>query len=723
MRKWLTALLLAFMMLCAANAALAMEAMDITNECTIKGCYSGIKVTQMTDKKFTSKTWESKKMENPWVEITAPSAFPIQGLYICFADVPSSWEIQIADEDGDWMSAIPGDNRFLHSWVQLPEPATHVRLMVTQEGKYALSIHELYVLGEGDIPDWVQRWEPTNEKADILFLATHPDDDLIFFGGAIPTYAVEQGRKVVVAYYTRSNTTRQSELLNALWSMGVKNYPIIGTFRDNYDKTVQAAYKTAGGQEKVEEWLTEIYRKYRPEVVVTQDANGEYGHKQHMMIAEAAQNCVAYANEEGKFLDSFLAYGPWQVKKLYLHLWPENQITLDWTVPLKSMGGKTGIELAIEAFEYHVTQAGTKYNVVETGAQYDNQVFGLAHTTVGYDVRKDDFLENIYDSVGSFEEVPATPEPTPVATPEPTYVSKLPQLNENGYLDEGEFIYSSEDEGLWIYVDQTAKVIIERKYNADPKQPLTWFEAELWCDIENGETLQTVWKNPDPDIKTRVSSKSHDLIYNTATENKAVFAMNTDYFTYRKVRNSNPKMGIIIRNGEIIYDNPYKESEVSKWLFPNLDMLALYPDGNMTVHHSYEMTAQEFIDAGAVAVYSFGPYLIKNGQLSEKAYTSSDSKNPRCAIGMVEPGHYVAILCEGRLARSGGVDIEYLAKLMRNKGCQVAFNMDGGQTAVFCFMGKQLNLIGKYDGKTTPRKTCEILVLGTSDQVGVYEVQ
>ena len=93
---------------------------------------------------------------------------------------------------------------------------------MTSEKKTALRINDLFVLSEGDLPDWVQVWQPTEEKADILFLSTHPDDELIFFGGAIPTYAVEQQRKVVVAYFTRSNTTRSSELLNGLWHMGVR---------------------------------------------------------------------------------------------------------------------------------------------------------------------------------------------------------------------------------------------------------------------------------------------------------------------------------------------------------------------------------------------------------------------------------------------------------------------------------------------------------------------
>jgi hypothetical protein len=713
MKKWLIALLT--LLALSLSVAFAAEANDITEDCKFKVCSSGRKYTLMTDKKYTS-YWESNKIKTPWIAITAPEGKPIAGLYVCFGNMPESWEIQTSDDGKDWFTAVPGDTRFLHAYVALPQPAQHVRLAVTSEKKTALRINDLFVLSEGDLPDWVQVWQPTEEKADILFLSTHPDDELIFFGGAIPTYAVEQQRKVVVAYFTRSNTTRSSELLNGLWHMGVRTYPVIGNFKDSYAKNLKAAYKSAGGKGKVNEWIVGLYRQYKPEVVVTQDTNGEYGHKQHMMIADAAQNCIALAANEDEFTASTIAYGTWQVKKLYLHLYPENQITFDWTVPLKSMNGATGIELAEEAYTLHKTQASSGMSVTETGTKYDNRVFGLAFTTVGEDVRKDDFLENIYDAPGSYDAAANNVEATPAPTEVPAYMAHMPALNAKGFLDEGEYLYSSEDEGLWIYVSQTSKVIIQRKYDAT--QPLTWFEADLYGDLNAGEMFRTVQNDPEKMGKVRVDATE------TAKKHNVVFAMNTDYYTYRVAVNNNRHTGIVIRDGRILYDDPYTEKQVTNSMFPNLDMLAFMPDGSLKVYHSWEKTAQEFIDEGVQTVYSFGPYLLLDGKVSERAYANNENKNPRCAIGMVEPGHYVAIMCEGRLKRSAGVTISYLAKMMRAKGCQVAFNMDGGQTAVMVFMGKQLNQIGAYDGgKTNSRPTSEVLGFGTSEQVGTYEVQ
>ena len=696
-----------------ATAAPQAEAVNITEDCTFKISSSGKKYTLMTDGKYTTK-WESNKTKNPNVTITAPSDTPIYGLYICFATMPESYEIQV-EQDGKWVTYKEGDTSYYHAYVSLPEGVKKVRLYVTQDTKFTLGINELYCLSEGALPSWVQVWEPTVENADILFFAAHPDDELLFFGGAIPTYALQQGRKVAIAYLTYSNTTRRSEILNALWSIGIRNYPIIGTFSDHYSKTLTEAYKYAGGKTKVQEFVTSVIRQTKPQVIVTHSSDGEYGHKQHMMLSEAVQDCFDLAAEEGSCYDSFMAYGTWQAKKLYLHEYTADgmtPITFDWSQPLSACDGLTGTQVAQKAYAYHITQRAAGFTLLDEGVSYkstlyDNSTFGLARTVVGEDVRCDDFLENIYTATGSTEEVEATPTPTAAPTAEPAYLSRLPELNEKGFLDEGEFLIADDTNGLYIFINQTTKVVIERKYDAT--QPLTWFEAEIWSDVDAGEYLKTYFYDEEKKGKVRVDAAKNAIAH------KSVFAMNTDYYTYRI--SSTRHTGIVIRNGEILYDDPYTKPTT---LFPNLDTVAFFPDGRLEVAHSYENTAQTLLDAGAENVYSFGPYLIRDGAVNTDIYTGANltSKNPRAAIGMVEPGHYVCIMCEGRLKRSGGVTMNQLALMMKSKGCTQAINLDGGQTCVMIFMGKQLNLIGKYDGKTSARETCDIMAIGTSEQVG-----
>ena len=716
MNKWLTALLLTLLTLFAATTALAAEAADITDDCKFTTTSSKYKYTQMTDKKYTS-YWKANKAKNPSIQVTSPDKDTlIGGIYACFGNLPDSWEVQVSEDGKKWTTAAQGP-AYLHAWVPLETPARHVRLKVTTDKKYELYLNEFFVLGVGDKPDWVQDWQPTCEKADVMFISTHPDDELIFFGGAIPTYAAEMKRDVVVAYYTRSNPTRSSELLNGLWYMGVRNYPVIGAFSDKMYKVMDKSYEYAGsgsltkGKKLVNGWFVELYRKYKPEVVVTHDIDGEYGHSMHMMVSDAAYNAIAIAADEDQYTDSTVAYGTWEVKKLYRHLWPENQITFDWTVPLTSMGGATGIELADSAFElFHKTQETSGQSVGTTGVEYDNTLFGLVHTTVGEDVEKNDFLENI--------DLSGKPVVEETVQEDPAYYALLPELNDKGFMAEGEFIYSSEEEGLWIFIDETCKVVVERKYDASV--PLTWFETEIWTDIEQGEMLRTIWN--DSTKKTKVRADAAD----TATKHSLPLAFNTDYFTYRvDVNASGRATGVVVREGKLLHDDPYPESKATNPdYFPNLDMMAFLADGSMEVYRSHEITAQELLDMGAYDVFSFGPYLMKDGKLSQQAYEANEERNPRCALGMVEPGHYVYILAEGRLKRSQGITCRELAKLMRAKGCENALNLDGGQTAVLIFMGKQLNKIGAYDGgKTNARQLCEVMGVGYSDQVGTYELK
>ena len=260
--------------------------------------------------------------------------------------------------------------------------------------------------------------------------------------------------------------------------------------------------------------------------------------------------------------------------------------------------------------------------------------------------------------------------------------------------------------------------MITRKF--DGSLPLTWFETEIWCDLEAGARMVNMEYTPEKEVgkKSRVDAAVN------ATANHLVFACNGDYYTYRVGSKNGHPVGVEIRDGQVYYDDRYDHVE-SKF-FPNLDTLAFYEDGSLDVHASVELSAQDYLDRGAYMVHSFGPYLIREGQLSAWVQdpTRSRAKNPRHAFGMIEPGHYVDIMCEGRLgSRSEGVTMPQLAFLCQAAGLREACDLDGGQTAVVVFMGKQLNQIGKYDGKTAARATCEVLGIGFSDQVGTWEIQ
>ena len=126
--------------------------------------------------------------------------------------------------------------------------------------------------------------------------------------------------------------------------------------------------------------------------------NGEYGHPAHQAVADAARKCYAYAADPAQDPASASLYGTWQVKKLYLHLYEEAQVRMDWNVPLSAFGGRTGLEVATQAMDCHKSQL--KYFTMEDGVKYDNTLFGLYASEVGPDVMKDDFMEHIGEDSG-----------------------------------------------------------------------------------------------------------------------------------------------------------------------------------------------------------------------------------------------------------------------------------------------------------------------------------
>ena len=138
-------------------------------------------------------------------------------------------------------------------------------------------------------------------------------------------------------------------------------------------------------------YVTGLFRRYQPDVVITHDVKGEYGHGAHRTTADAAIHAVtlaadaAYAPETGE---------SWQVKKLYLHLYTENALEMDWRRPLEAFQGKTAFQVADEAFKMHKSQQSNGL-IVQDWGEYANNRYGLYFSTVGPDEEKNDFFENI----------------------------------------------------------------------------------------------------------------------------------------------------------------------------------------------------------------------------------------------------------------------------------------------------------------------------------------
>lgn len=144
-------------------------------------------------------TWEDGG--RGWVQFDLPEDTPCYGIYVQW-DTRVDFAIQVMDEKGKWQDSISLHADYYNQYIPL-EGLCSFRIQSHAESRKKLMIiREVTLLSEGRVPDWVQQWKPFEGKADLLFIATHPDDELIFFGGGIPTYAMTTPWRVQVAYIT-----------------------------------------------------------------------------------------------------------------------------------------------------------------------------------------------------------------------------------------------------------------------------------------------------------------------------------------------------------------------------------------------------------------------------------------------------------------------------------------------------------------------------------------
>ncbi|GAB34117.1 PIG-L family deacetylase [Gordonia otitidis] len=150
----------------------------------------------------------------------------------------------------------------------------------------------------------------------IMLVHAHPDDESLWTGGLIARQIALGGDISVVMCTWASGTPRHRELLDALAELGVHDEPILLGYADL--KVPESApgrqrLTAASFDQEVAE-LSGHIRRLRPDVLVTYDAYGIYGHPDHIRAHRLACAAADAAATPTLYRESAPA---WQVRSLY----------------------------------------------------------------------------------------------------------------------------------------------------------------------------------------------------------------------------------------------------------------------------------------------------------------------------------------------------------------------------------------------------------------------
>jgi len=272
----------------------------------------------------------------------------------------------------------------------------------------------LICFSAGRIHAQERAWDEPLEKADLLLFSSHSDDEHLFFAGILP-YCAANGIKAQVVYMTNHNDypLRNIELLNGLWAVGIRSYPVISHFPDLFSESLEEAlrvYRNRGFfEEDFIEYCVVNIRRFKPQVIIGHDIAGEYGHGTHMLSAAALMKAAELAADSSYHSESFNLYGVWDTPKIYLNQWNERRIHLtSINEPLPFFDGKTAFQVSQHGFTYHQSQHWTwfyrwLFGTAEAPITNSTQIglhqpgrFGLYRTLVGDDSPDaSHFFENI----------------------------------------------------------------------------------------------------------------------------------------------------------------------------------------------------------------------------------------------------------------------------------------------------------------------------------------
>lgn len=309
----------------------------------------------------------------------------IGAIYITWASAPNKYKSTMNQQ-----KQTHGKDGFIHELIKVDDKVKEVTLDKL-EGN---TINEIAVYSKGALPSDVQDWKTPYKQADIVAFPTHGDDDTLYMGALISEY-VAKGKRIQLVFMTNHNDVadRPHEQLDGMWEMGLRTYPIIGTFQDILSYDLEHA-KSLYDTQAMLAFQVENIRRFKPDIIIGHDENGEYGHGVHMLNTMLLKEAIQRSNDETYDIASLTAYGVHEPKKTYFHLYPQHVVSLDVHKQMEELNGRSPFEVATSAFLKHVSQLQYDLAVEDFGIG-DCRLFGLYQSSVGYDFTTNDIFDGI----------------------------------------------------------------------------------------------------------------------------------------------------------------------------------------------------------------------------------------------------------------------------------------------------------------------------------------
>lgn len=187
-----------------------------------------------------------------------------------------------------------------------------------------------------------------SEQRSLMIVHAHPDDECLSTGGTLARYAAEgvhvalviatggeEGEIVAPELDTPENKARLREIRDgeldcACGQLGVAHLERLG-YRDSGmvgtpPNENPASFHQADPEEALGR-LVALVRRHRPQVLVSYDERGGYGHPDHIACHRATVAAFAAAGDPARFPE---AGAPWQPLKLYYTALPRRALQRAW---------------------------------------------------------------------------------------------------------------------------------------------------------------------------------------------------------------------------------------------------------------------------------------------------------------------------------------------------------------------------------------------------------